>query len=285
MKKLLYVLTGLCLLVGVFTGCEKPEKQSVIEDLNIEMVYVEGGTFEMGATAEQEDEEGYYRDDARPVRIVKLDSYYIGKYEVTQAQWKAVMGTTLKEQADKTKSIASDMPLWEWPKDLGLLKGEGDNYPMYYVSWGEAQEFCKRLSKKTGKKYMLPTEAQWEYAARGGNKSNQYKYAGSNDVDVVAWYQGNSDKKTHPVGMRKANALGIYDMSGNVWELCSDWYASSYDEKDTDNPQGPASGSNRACRGGSCLGDAVFCLVSSRGSGGAFWGSYECGFRVACISE
>ncbi len=218
MKKLLYVLTGALLLAGVWTSCEKPEKlekesekpfepiePELQEDytetafgISLEMVYVKGGTFEMGATAEQGDDA---EDEERPVRTVRLDSYYIGKYEVTQAQWKAVMGTTLKEQSNKAGSNEIKVVFGH------DVNGEGDNYPMYYVSWEEAQTFCQKLSEKTGKKYVLPTEAQWEYAARGGNKSQHYKYAGSNDIDEVAWYWNNSfgyngehpDFGTHPV--------------------------------------------------------------------------------------
>ncbi|MBD5388242.1 SUMF1/EgtB/PvdO family nonheme iron enzyme, partial [bacterium] len=195
----------------------------------IELVFVEGGTFEMGATAEQGED---VEDEEKPVRTIRLDSYHIGKYQVTQVQWKAVMGTD--------------------PSEF-----KGDNLPVETVSWNDAQEFCKKLSEQTGKKYVLPTEAQWEYAARGGNKSQHYKYAGSNDIDEVAWYWGNSgvtlgenhpDYGSHPVGTKKANELGIYDMSGNVWEWCLDWYG-KYDENDTENPQGPAIGSYRVARG------------------------------------
>ncbi|MBD5397583.1 formylglycine-generating enzyme family protein [bacterium] len=211
-------LLGL-LVMGLLASCQKEKA------VNMEMVYVEGGEFEMGATSEQGNGA---EDDEKPVRTVKLDSYYIGKYEVTQAQWKEVMGTN--------------------PSYF-----KGDNRPVENVSWEDAQEFCKRLSERNGKKYVLPTEAQWEYAARGGNKSQHYKYAGGNDIDEVAWYYDNSyglgaehpDYGTHSVGTKKANELGIYDMSGNVWEWCSDWYASSYDENDTENPQGPTSGSAR----------------------------------------
>lgn len=221
----------------------------------IEMVYVEGGEFEMGATAEQGDDA---QDNERPVRTVKLDSYHIGKYEITQAQWKSVMGT-----------------------EPSVFKG--DNLPVEMVSWIEAQEFCKRLSEATGKKYTLPTEAQWEYAARGGNKSQHYKYAGSNDIDEVAWYENNSGRITHPVGTKKANELGIYDMSGNVYEWCSDWYG-DYDENDTENPQGVADGAERVLRGGYWRYYTWGCRVSYR-SHSTPDDQFALGFRVACISE
>ncbi len=214
----------------------------------IELVYVEGGEFEMGATGEQGDDAG---KNEYPVRTIKLNSYHIGKYEVTQAQWKAVMGTN--------------------PSSF-----IGDNRPVETVSWEDAQDFCQKLSEATGRKYVLPTEAQWEYAARGGNKSQHYKYAGSNDVNEVAYWD-DINGPTISVGSKKANELGIYDMSGNVTELCSDWYADKYDENDTDNPQGPANGSYRVQRGGYRY--PFDCRVSWRST-------FSChrhgGFRVAC---
>lgn len=226
-------------------------------DMNLEMVYVQGGTFLMGATKEQ-----YYSGyREKPVRRIKLDGYHIGKYEVTQAQWKAVMGT------GSSSSF------------------KGDNHPVE-KSWEEAQEFCKRLSEATGKKYVLPTEAQWEYVARGGKKSQHYIFAGSNDINEVAWYYDNSGKlgEDHPdygmhrVGMKKSNELGVYDMTGNVAEWCSDWYG-TYEEKDTENPQGPADGEKRVDRGGSWNHYNFWCLVSCR------WEPYPGanGFRVAVL--
>ncbi len=163
-----------CRKDGTFFVPREPELQEDFMEtafgLNMEMVYVVGGEFVMGATMEQEDDAW---EDEKPVRGILLDGFHIGKYEVTQAQWKAVMGTTLEEQRKKAGM--------EWSP-----AGKGDDHPMYYVSWTEAQEFCKSLSKKTGKKYMLPTEVMWEYAARGGIKSRHYKYAGSNELDEVA---------------------------------------------------------------------------------------------------
>lgn len=243
-------------------------------DLNMEMVYVAGGEFVMGATAEQKDDAW---DDEEPVRGIQLDGFHIGKYAVTQAQWRVVMGTTLEEQREKVGT--------EWS-----LAGKGDEHPMYYVNWTEAQAFCQKLSEATGRKYLLPTEAQWEYAARGGNQSRHYKHAGSNNLDDVAWYRensiniclGHSDYGTRPVGRRKANELGLYDMNGNVWEWCSDWYG-RYDGNDTENPQGPATGSLRVFRGGSWYGRARDCRVSSRFYNIPDYRGYNVGFRVAVL--
>lgn len=235
-----------------------------VKGVSFKMIAVEGGTFTMGATSEQGTNDP--GSDERPTHSVTLGDYYIGETEVTQALWEAVMGTTVSQQRDKADP--------SWP-----LKGEGDDYPMYYVSWEEAKTFCEGLSKITGRNYSLPTEAEWEYAARGG-KSGGYKYSGSDNVDDVAWY--NEDYvsgSTHRVKRKKANELGIYDMSGNVWEWCSDWYG-SYSSSSHTNPTGPSSGSNRVFRGGSWSRGAQYCRVSFRYSG-IPGGRYNCGFRLA----
>ena len=237
------------------TDPDEPEDSNVVlketvSGLSFEMVYVKGGTFRMGATEEQ-GSDAY--ECEKPVHSVTLSDYYIGKYEVTQGLWEAVMGTTLEEQRDKKD------------KD-GVLYGQGSDYPMYYVNWEEAQAFVKKLSDLTGRNYVLPTEAQWEYAARGGAKSKGYKYSGSNKLDDVAWYWENSERKYagSPVGTKRPNELGIYDMSGNVWEWCSDWYG-SYSETSQTDPAGLVSGSGRVRRGGSWHSFARYCRVSSRG--------------------
>ncbi|GBU22103.1 hypothetical protein R80B4_02008 [Fibrobacteres bacterium R8-0-B4] len=222
----------------------------VIEDIPpIEMVLVEGGTFTMGCTSEQGDDCFAYESPTHPVT---LSSYYIGKYEVTQGLWKAVMG-----------SLPSD-----FTEDS--LHGMGDNYPVYYVSWDDiVNEFIPKINKLTGKTYRLPTEAEWEYAARGGNKSGGYKYSGSNNIDDVAWYGyylkegGTSGETTNPVGTKSPNELGIYDMIGNVWEWVSDWYG-DYSSTAQADPTGPSSGSDRVNRGGSWHDVARFCRVSYR---------------------
>ena len=167
-----------------------------------------------------------------------LSDYYIGETEVTQELWTAVMGNN--------------------PSNF-----KGNKKPVEKVSWDDCQEFVKKLNQLTGKNFRLPTEAEWEYAARGGNKSKGYKYSGSNTIDDVAWYTSNSGSKTHDVKTKQANELGIYDMSGNVWEWCQDWYG-SYNSGSQTNPTGPSSGSSRVCRGGSWFNGARYCRVSNR---------------------
>ena len=237
---------------------KKEQSQSFIETINgvsFKMIKVEGGTFIMGAQStdpngENYDSEAY--DEEKPVHSVTLDDYYIGETEVSQELWEAVMGTN---------------PSWF----------KGSYKPVEMVSWEECQEFIAKLNQLTGKRFRLPTEAEWEYAARGGNKSRGYKYAGSNTIGDVAWYDANAcvgvgknspDYGTHPVGTKSPNELGLYDMSGNVWEWCSDWYGwyggyTSLSSSQT-NPTGPTS--NR---------------YSSRVSRGGSWSSYARGSRVA----
>ena len=205
--------------------CFKVEANSgrfSVNGVSFEMVRVEGGTFRMGATSEQgSDAEG----DKKPVHSVTLSGYYIGKTEVTQALWKAVMGSN--------------------PSSF-----KGDNLPVECVSWDDCQEFIRKLNTMTGQNFRLPTEAEWEFACRGGNNSRGYKYSGSNNLGSVAWYDDNSGNKTHSVATKSPNELGIYDMSGNVWEWCSDWYGDYSSDAQT-NPKGPVSGSGRVYRGGS----------------------------------
>ncbi len=233
--------------------------------LDLKMVYVEGGSFLMGCTSEQSD----CASDEQNVRRVTLDGYYIGMFEITQKQWELVMGTSINQQKSKAGK--------------SLLKGVGPDYPMYYVSWEDAMTFCQELSRLTGKTYTLPTEAQWEFAARGGNRNDGTKYSGSHSIDLAAWYFYNSGGGTHLVGTKRANGLGIYDMSGNVWEWCKDWYADSYQSCQTNNPEGPSSGSDRVNRGG-CWGfNASRCRVSHRDGITPTSRSIFLGFRVVLI--
>ena len=216
-----------------------------IGNVRFEMVRVEGGTFTMGATAEQGSDAD---SDEKPTHQVTLSSYSIGKTEVTQALWQAVMGKSVSQ-------IASENG-WN-------TYGVGLNYPMYYISYEDCQTFIRKLNALTGKNFRLPTEAEWEFAARGGNKSRGYKYSGSNTLINVAWYNDNSSSTTHPVATKAPNELGIYDMSSNVREWCNDWYGSYTSESQT-NPTGPESGSYRVSRGGSWNYNARYCRVSFR---------------------
>jgi formylglycine-generating enzyme required for sulfatase activity len=220
-----------------------------------EMVFVQGGTFWMGCTSEQ----GSCENDENPVHEVTVSSFYMGKYEVTQAQWEALMGSN--------------------PSHF-----KGGNLPVGNVNWNDVQMFIERLNAATGKQYRLPTEAEWEYAARGGNKSKGNQYSGSSFVKNAAWMATNSDNATHPAGTKMANKLGIYDMSGNVWEWCYDWYG-YYSASTQNNPTGASSGSLRVRRGG-CWDDAAgYCRVANRSSFSPSFSNDFLGFRLACSSE
>ena len=224
-----------------------------VNGVKFTMVPVEGGTFTMGATSEQGSDVWDYE---KPAHQVTLSNYYIGHTEVTQALWKAVMGSN--------------------PSD-----SKGDNLPVEQVSWDDCQVFIQNLNQLTGKQFRLPTEAEWEYAVRGGRKSRGYKYAGGNDIGLVAWYEDNSGNETHTVATKQANELGVYDMSGNVEEWCSDWYG-DYQSSSQSDPQGPSSGSNRVLRGGSCYNDARCCRVSSRYFNSPGYRYFNLGLRLSC---
>ncbi len=224
-----------------------------VKDLNISMVRVEGGTFTMGATAEQGSDA---ERDENPAHYVTLSDYYIGETEVTQELWKAVMGSN-------PSHFSGSM-----------------NLPVENVSWNDCQVFIRKLNRLTGKKFRLPTEAEWEFAARGGTKSQHYKYAGGNTLASVAWYDGNSSDKTHPVAQKAPNELGLYDMSGNVWEWCSDWYG-EYSSSAQTNPQGPSSASLRVNRGGSWIFNGRNCRVSCRNYYSPDRRDYYLGLRLA----
>ncbi len=223
--------------------------------VSFDMVRVKAGSFTMGCTSEQS---GCDNDETTH-RVTLAEDFYMGIYEVTQELWQAVMGTNPS-------------------------RFKGSNRPVESVSWDDAQAFCRELSSMTGKTFMLPTEAQWEYAARGGHLAPQQQpmYAGSFSADAVAWYYDNSGGSTHPVATKRPNALGLYDMSGNVWEWCSDWYG-SYGTYAQTEPTGPGSGSSRVDRGGSWYNDASYCRVSYRGNGTPSHRDDILGFRVVCL--
>lgn len=224
-----------------------------LETLEGNLVYVEGGTYRMGCTSEQE---GDCEDDEKPVQRVTLSGYYLGKYEVTQSEWRMVMG-------NNSSSF-----------------GGCDQCPVEQVSWDDIQEFMVKLNGLTGKRYRLPTEAEWEYAARGGSGSKGYKYSGSNNLDEVGWYGTNAGSKMHPVGQKLSNELGIYDMSGNVWEWCSDWYG-DYSDANHTNPSGSSSGTRRVLRGGGLDDSGRYCRVSFRHVTRPSFRNEDLGFRLA----
>lgn len=238
-----------------------------VGNLNFKMIFVKGGTFQMGNYSGD--------DDEKPVHSVTVSNFYMGEFEVTQALWQEVMGSTVYQQRDKANT--------SWP-----MCGVGANYPMYYVNHSEAEEFCGRLNQRLrgqlpdGYSFALPTETEWEYAARGGSKSNAYTCSGSNYLSDVGWYADNSSESTHAVGMKRANELGLYDMSGNVWEWCADWYGSYVSSAQT-NPQGPSSGSRRVLRGGGWSNGALYCRVAHRGSNSPSNRYNGNGFRLALV--
>lgn len=239
------------------------------------MVYVQGGQFSMGCT---NDQQGGCESNESPAHFVTINDFYMGETEVTQGMWQAVMGTSIYQQRDKANR----------PEIYGV----GSNYPMYYVNHSEAEEFCGRLNNllrsqlPQGYKFRLPTEAQWEYAARGGKKDRPSLYAGSDYIGEVAWYKDNSNGYTHPVKTKDPNELGLYDMSGNVWEWCADWYSSSYyASSPTDNPKNLSSGSNGVFRGGSWRGSATNCRVATRGNNSPGFRYYFLGFRLVLVQD
>lgn len=255
-----------------------------------EMVLVPGGTFTMGRTT------GSGSSDELPTHSVTLNSFYIGKYEITQAEYSQYM-----------------QPSSSWTSNYGL----GDDYPAYYVSWYAILKYCNLRSLAEGltpcytisgstnpanwgsvptsnnstwnaaicnwnaNGYRLPTEAEWEYAARGATNTPDYLYSGSDDINAVAWYSGNSGYTSHPVGTKAPNGLGLYDMSGNVWEWCWDWYSRFYySSSPSSNPTGPASGSGRVRRGGGWSDGASGCRVASRYGGNPNYSGSDIGFRL-----
>ena len=231
----------------------------VIQPIEPEMVWVEGGTFTMGCTEEQGDD---CRDNELPAHQVTVSGFYIGKYEVTQKEWVAAMGSN---------------------PSFSMFTGE--NKPVHCMSFNDMQEYITILNTYSGKNYRLPTEAEWEFAARGGNQSQGYKYSGSDDVDEVAFYGLYGD---HPfladVGKKKPNELGIYDMSGNMEEICSDWYG-NYSASPQINPEGPQTGRYCLERGGGLGTTELRTRVSSRQKGVDHNSPHASGFRLALPAE
>jgi formylglycine-generating enzyme len=222
-----------------------------------EMVLVEGGSFTMG------DEWGMGSEDELPTHEVSLKNFKISKTEVTVKQY--------RQFCRETGRSMPEAPSWGWQ----------DNNPMVNVSWNDAVAYCDWLSDKMDGLYRLPTEAEWEYAARGGKNSKGFKYSGGQSMHSVGWFSENSNSRTQAVASKKPNELGIYDMSGNVWEWCSDWYGKDYyANSPSSNPRGPSSGSSRVLRGGGWYSDAARCRVARRYGSTPDYRNFNGGFRV-----
>ncbi len=248
------------LLTDVWPEDQPQEPQNVTFVLNgieINMVYVEGGTFTMGASGADLEAD----DDEFPAHVVTLSPYYICTTEVTQQLWRAVMG------------------------DNPSVSGSNVLCPVEDVKWDDCKQFINKLNQMTGQNFRLPSEAEWEFAARGGNKSEGYMYSGSNAINEVAWYSGNSSYQTHPVATKAPNELGLYDMSGNVYEICNDWYDNYYDAGGEIDPTGPSDGAVRVCRGGAWNYSAKDCRISNREMFAESWPKEYIGLRLAMSCE
>ena len=237
------------------------EQKEVVRNLVANMVLLEGGTFRMGAQSGQPQGDNFdpeAEDDESPVHEVIMKDFYIGKFEVTQREWRTIMGYDL-----------------EWSEQYG----KGDDFPAYNISRTAALQFLEKLSAMTRLPFRLPTEAQWEFAARGGSCSQHYRFSGSNQVDEVAWHHGNSDGVLHPVGGKLSNELGLHDMSGNLWEWCRDSYGPYSAIPQTDPVT--ESGSLFVLRGGAWTYLPAYCRTTCRDSYNGDDASVSVGFRVA----
>lgn len=243
----------LSIVLVIITACNTKEskKEFTVNGVTFTMVNVEGGTFTMGAN----DEPGC-QDNEKPEHSVTVDDFLIGETEVTQELWNAVMGNN--------PSGFKNSPL----------------HPVESVNWFECCDFIAKLNELTGENFRMPTEAEWEYAARGGNKSKGFLYCGSDSIADVAWYKDNSENITHPVKEKQPNELGLYDMSGNVWEWCNDWFG-EYSAEAVTNPTGAQDGRNRIMRGGSWLIEPALCRPADRDSGSPKGGGCIVGLRLA----
>ncbi len=253
----IFMCSMLLWLVG--SGCSQDmaadggANTDTVNGISFKMIRVAGGTFTMGCTAEQG---GDCFDWEKSAHQVTLSNYSIGETEVTQALWRAVMGSN--------PSYYSGC----------------DQCPVEQVSWDDAQQFIQKLNNLTGKRYRLPTEAEWEFAARGGSSGRGSKFSGSNNLDEVGWYDGNSGGRTHSAKGKKANELGLYDMTGNVWEWCQDWYG-DYPSGGQTNPSGAGTGSDRVGRGGGWGNNPRYCRVSFRGGTTPDFRGNDLGLRLA----
>lgn len=250
MRITLFISVTVMLLSGGYAALAASDKGFRDSYTGMEFASLPAGCFTAGATDGNSDE--------KPTHEVCLSPFYLGRYEVTQGEWRKVMGF-----------------------NPSLFTACGDDCPVDQVSWSDAREFIHRLNRLTGRNYRLPTEAEWEYACRGGSKAGRYC---GGEVDTVAWHRGNSGNMVHPVGRKTPNGFGIFDMSGNVWEWVQDW-SGPYPAKKQQDPQGPESGSSRARRGGSWQYGADKARATWRSSGYQDDRAMDIGFRLAHPAE
>jgi formylglycine-generating enzyme required for sulfatase activity len=263
MKKLISIL---CLLsLSFLTSCSSTSDLTDLKIDDLHFVKISKGNFTMGASKGSADEQ--------PAREISLtQSFWMAKFEFTQAQWEQYMGRTIQEQRDLANK--------DWS-----LRGVGPQHPIYYISWNECQELIAKLNKQyahalpKGYKFALPTEAQWEYSCRANGPTRP-----AGDLSLLSWFDGNSDEQCHPVGQKDANAWGLHDMYGNVWEWCADRY-DHYDSKDLTDPQGPKVGNVHSSRGASWHEGAGDCYVSKRDWYSADGRLYNLGLRLAIIPK
>ena len=250
----------------------------------IQLVHVDGGSFTMG--------NDFAKDEEAPAHPVKVKGFYMGKYEVTVAQFRTFVDATGYTTTAETegnavfysqagRSIRRGIN-WKYNTNGALHTEEDENEPVLFTSWFDALRFCEWMSEKTGKHYRLPTEAEWEFAAKGGNKSKNTVYSGSSDIEEVGWYKGNSGWNMHKVGMKRPNELGIYDMTGGMLEYCADWFEPNYYKyAEKENPRGPKEGKERVTRGGAIHNDAKDCRNTDRHWDEPYSRCNYNGFRVA----
>lgn len=257
-----FLLMMLIICVTTSSAQTKEDKYFKVNDVSFPMVYVEGGSFMMGAPADDKECD----DNCRPAHKVTLSSYYICKYEVSQRLWEAVMGSN-------PSTYKSEIP------DNRFI-----DVPVHDVSWFDCQKFISKLNRLTGKQFRLPTEAEWEFAARGGKKSKGYKYSGSNNLEAVAWFDGETPAYIGPSRDRRSNELGIYDMTGNVDEWCQDWYE-PYKNTAQVNPKGPKTGTSRVLRGGSYFSPNKNWKVWERMKDTPYYSIYRLGLRLVLSAK
>jgi formylglycine-generating enzyme required for sulfatase activity len=264
MRLLITLTMVFTLSIGTVGMAMAQASKEITNSIGMKLVLIPKGTFQMGSPIEEAGAD----DDEEQHQVTISNDYYLGVTEVTQGQYEKVMGTNPSYFQKRV-----------------IRKSDSSMYPVEQVSWEDAVKFCKKLSdlpeeKAAGRVYRLPTEAEWEYACRAGSKTAYSFGEGSKSLGDYAWFDGNSNNQTHPVGEKKANAWGLYDMHGNVWEWCSDWYG-EYPKGAVSDPVGPREGSYRVIRGGSWNNEAAFCRSAPRYGDLPSVRSLSYGFRVA----